>query len=170
MRTSLPEEALDDAATVRPYKTLAKVERAFRSLKTVDLQIRPIHNWLSDRVRAHVFLRMLSYYVTWHMERRLAPMLFKDDDRQGAEAQRTSPVAPALRSESALRKVRTKRTEHNEPVHSFATLLKDLATIAANRVQPLNTDLPVFTVITTPTPIQRRAFELLGVSHRLGYA
>jgi hypothetical protein len=169
LRTSLDEEAFGDDEVVSSYKALAYVERVFRGFNT-DLDIRPIRHRSEERVRAHVFLRMLSYYVTWHMERRLAPMLFKDDDHQSTEAQRTSPVAPALRSESALRKVRTKRTEHNEPVHSFATLLKDLATIAANRVQPLNTDLPVFTVITTPTPIQRRAFELLGVSHRLGYA
>jgi hypothetical protein len=169
LRTSLDEEAFGDDEVVSSYKALAYVERVFRGFNT-DLDIRPIRHRSEGRVRAHVFLCMLSYYVTWHMEARLAPMLFKDDDHQGAEAQRTSPVAPALRSESALRKVRTKRTEHNEPVHSFATLLKDLATITANKVQPLNTDLPVFTVITTPTPIQHRAFELLGVSHRLGYA
>ncbi|MGO9148213.1 MAG: IS1634 family transposase [Acidimicrobiales bacterium] len=169
LRTSLDEEAFGDDEVVSSYKALAYVERVFRGFNT-DLDIRPIRHRSEERVRAHVFLRMLSYYVTWHMEARLAPMLFKDDDHQGAEAQRTSPVAPAFRSESALRKVHTKRTEDNEPVHSFATLLKDLATIAANKVQPLNTDLPVFTVITTPTPIQRRAFELLGVSHRLGYA
>ena len=169
LRTSLDEEAFGDDEVVSSYKALAYVERVFRGFNT-DLDIRPIRHRSEERVRAHVFLRMLSYYVTWHMEARLAPMLFKDDDHQGAEAQRTSPVAPALRSESALRKVHTKRTEYDEPVHSFATLLKDLATIAANKVQPLNTDLPVFTVITTPTPIQRRAFELLGVSHRLGYA
>ncbi len=169
LRTSLDEEVFGNDEVVSSYKALPCVEWVFRGFNT-DLDIRPIRHRSEERVRAHVFLRMLSYYVTWHMERRLAPMLFKDDDHQGAEAQRTSPVAPALRSERALRKIRTKRTEHNEPVHSFATLLKDLATIAANRVQPLNTDLPVFTVITTPTPIQRRAFELLGVSHRLGYA
>jgi hypothetical protein len=166
LRTSLDEEAFGDDEVVSSYKALAYLERVFRGFN-IDLDIRHRNE---ERVRAHVFLRMLSYYVTWHMERRLAPMLFKDDDHQGAEAQRTSPVAPALRSESALRKIHTKRTEHNEPVHSFATLLKDLATIAANKVQPLSSDLPVFTVITTPTPIQRRAFELLGVSHRLGYA
>jgi hypothetical protein len=113
---------------------------------------------------------MLSYYVSFHMERSLAPMLFKDDDHEAAEAARTSPVAPALRSARALKKTSTKRTEDHHPVHSFATLLGDLATIAANRVQPIEGDLPAFTVVTTPTPIQRRAFELLGVSHRLGYA
>ncbi|HVA99982.1 MAG TPA: IS1634 family transposase, partial [Acidimicrobiales bacterium] len=110
-----------------------------------------------------------SYYVSFHMRRQLAPMLFKDDDRATAEATRTSPVAPALRSKRALSKITTKRTEQGEPVHSFASLLSDLATIAVNRVQPNDTDLPAFTVITTPTSIQRRAFELLGLSHRLGY-
>ncbi len=166
LRTSLDEEVFGEDEVISSYKALACVERVFRGFNT-DLDIRPIRHRSEERVRAHVFLRMLAYYVTWHMERRLAPMLFKDDDHQGVEAQRTSPVAPALRSERALRKVRTKRTE---PIHSFATLLEDLATIAANRVQPLKTDLPAFTVITTPTPIQRRAFELLGVPHRLGYA
>ena len=136
LRTSLDEEAFGEAEVVSSYKALAYVERVFRGFNT-DLDIRPIRHRSEERVRAHVFLRMLSYYVTWHMEARLAPMLFKDDDHQGAEAQRTSPVAPALRSERALRKIHTKRTEHNEPVHSFATLLKDLATIAANKVQPI---------------------------------
>lgn len=169
LRTSVGEAALARAEVVSSYKALAYVERVFRGFNT-DLDIRPIRHRTEGRVRAHVFLRMLSYYVTWHMERSLAPMLFKDDDHDGAEAARTSPVAPALRSEKALKKMHTKRTEEGEPVHSFATLLKDLATIAANRVQPIDGDLPTFTVITTPTPIQRRAFELLGISHRLGYA
>ena len=169
LRTSLSREALTTPGVVSSYKALANVERAFRGFNT-DLDIRPIRHRTEDRVRAHVFLRMLSYYVSFHMERQLAPVLFKDDDTQTAEAARTSPVAPARRSERALNKIHTKHTEDDEPVHSFATLLKDLATIAANKVQPLNTDLPVFTVITTPTILQRRAFELLGVSHRLGYA
>ena len=112
---------------------------------------------------------MLSYYVTFHMERQLAPMLFKDDDKQTAEAARTSPVAPRF-VPSARSKDPHQAHRGREPVHSFATLLKDLATIAANRVQPLDADLPAFTMITTPTMLQRRAFELLGVSHRLGYA
>jgi transposase len=169
LRTSLSREALTGPEVVSSYKALANVERAFRGFNT-DLDIRPIRHRTEDRVRAHVFLRMLSYYVTFHMERQLAPMLFKDDDKQTAEAARTSPVAPALRSQRALKKIRTKHTEEGEPVHSFATLLKDLATITANRVQPNDVDLPAFAVITTPTMLQRRAFELLGVSHRLGYA
>jgi len=168
LRTSLFDEALESAEVVSSYKSLAKVERVFRGFNT-DLDIRPIRHRTEERVRAHVLLKMLAYYVSFHMQERLASMLFMDDDKLSAEAARTSPVAPALRSEPALRKIATKHTDDNEPVHSFATLLRDLATIAANRVQPNDTDLPAFTVITTPTPLQRRAFELLGVSHRLGY-
>jgi len=169
LRTSLSGEALEGPEVVSSYKALANVERAFRSFNT-DLDIRPIRHRTEERVRAHVFLRMLSYYVSFHMERQLAPMLFRDDDKQAAEAARTSQVAPAQRSAGALRKVATKHTEAGDPVHSFQSLLKDLATIAANRVQPNDAGLPAFTVITTPTPLQRRAFELLGTSHRLGYA
>ena len=169
LRTSLGEEALASPEVVSSYKALANVERVFRGFNT-DLDIRPVRHRTEDRVRAHVFLRMLSYYVSFHMERQLAPVLFRDDDREAAEAARTSPVAPALRSERALAKIATKRTEDNAPVHSFQSLLADLATIVANRVQPNDAGLPAFTVITTPTPLQRRAFELLGVSHRLGYA
>ena len=169
LRTSLPEELLETPGVVSSYKALANVERAFRSFNT-DLEIRPIRHRSEDRVRAHVFLRMLSYYVSFHMERRLAPMLFRDDDKQAAEATRPSPVAPAKRSASALKKVATKKTAEQMPVHSFKSLLADLATIAANRVLPTNADLLAFNIITTPTPIQRRAFELLGVSHRIGYA
>lgn len=168
LRTNLPAQALATDEVVSSYKALSGVERVFRGFNT-DLDIRPIRHRSEERVRAHVFLRMLSYYVTFHMERQLAPMLFRDDDKASAEAARTSPVAPALRSDKALKKIHTKHTEENAPVHSFKSLLKDLATIAANRVQPRDTDLPAFRVITTPTPIQRRAFELLGVSHRLGY-
>jgi len=169
LRTSLSGEALESPEVISSYKALAGVERAFRSFNT-DLDIRPIRHRTEERVRAHVFLRMLSYYVSFHMERQLAPMLFRDDDKQAAEAARTSPVAPAQRSAGALRKLATKHTEEGDPVHSFQSLLKDLATIATNRVQPNDAGLPAFTVITTPTPLQRRAFELLGTSHRLGYA
>ena len=167
LRTSLGEEALEAPGVVSSYKALANVERAFRGFNT-DLDIRPVRHRTEDRVRAHVLLRMLSYYVSFHMERQLAPLLFRDDDKDGAEAARTSPVAPAQRSARALAKISTKHTEAGEPAHSFKSLLADLATIAANRVQP-GAGLPAFTVVTTPTPLQRRAFELLGVSHRLGY-
>jgi len=113
---------------------------------------------------------MLSYYVTWHLNNRLASMLFTDDDAEAAQAARTSPVAPARRSEKALKKTHTKRTEEGQPVHSFKSLLADLATICLNKIEPTEHGLPPFNVITTPTPIQRRAFKLLGVSHRLGAA
>jgi hypothetical protein len=168
LRTSVERSVLERDEVVSSYKALAYLERVFRGFNT-DLDIRPIRHRTEERVRAHVFLRMLSYYVSFHMARALAPMLFKDDDHDGAEAARTSPVAPAQRSARAIKKTRTKRTEDHEPVHSFATLLEDLATVAANRVQPTGAGVPAFTVVTTPTPIQRRAFELLGVSHRLGY-
>jgi hypothetical protein len=167
LRTSLGDEALASPEVVSSYKALANVERVFRGFNT-DLDIRPIRHRTEDRVRTHVFLRMLSYYVRYHMERQLAPVLFRDDDKASAEAARTSPVAPAQRSPSALKKISTKHNGAGEPVHSFKSLLADLATIAANRVQP-DADVPAFTVVTTPTPLQRRAFELLGVSHRLGY-
>ena len=167
IRTSLPAGVLGTGAAVESYKALENVERVFRGLNT-DLLIRPIRHRLEDRVRAHVLIRMLAYYVTWHMQQRLAPMLFKDDDPAAGKAARPSPVAPAQRSPSALAKAAAKTTTGAAPVHSFATLLDDLATIAASRIQPAG-GLPAFTVITTPTPIQRQAFELLAVSHRLGH-
>ena len=168
LRTSVPGEALPCEAVVSSYKSLAGVERAFRAFNT-DLDIRPIRHRSEVRVRAHVFLAMLSYYVTFHMERALAPMLFRDDDKEGAEATRTSPVAPARRSSSAMEKVTTKKTPERLPVHSFAILLADLGTICANQIAPTDAELDGFTLITTPTPLQRRAFDLLGVSHRVGY-
>ena len=166
IRTSLGEDALAAAATVESYKALANVERVFRGLNT-DLLIRPIRHHLAERVRAHVLIRTLAYYLTWHMQHALAPMLFKDDDPAAGQAARTSPVAPAQRSPAALAKAATKTTPGGQPVHSFATLLADLATIAASRIQPAH-GTP-FTLITTPSPVQRQAFQLLGVSHRLGY-
>jgi hypothetical protein len=168
IRTSLPAGVLGAGAAVDSYKALENVERVFRGLNT-DLLIRPIRHRLEDRVKAHVLIRLLAYYITWHMQQRLAPILFKDDNPAAGKRARPSPVAPAQRSPSALAKAATKATTSGEPVHSFATLLDDLATIAANRIQPTGGP-PAFTVITTPTPIQRQAFEFLGVSHRLGYA
>jgi Transposase DDE domain len=168
IRTSLPADALGTGGAVESYKGLENVERVFRGLNS-DLLIRPIRHRLKDRVRAHVLIRMLAYYVTWHMQQRLAPMLFKDHNPAAGKTARPSPVAPAQRSPAALAKAATKATTDGGPVHSFATLLEDLATIAASRIQPAG-GLPAFTVITTPTPVQRHAFELLGVSHRLGYA
>ena len=169
LRTSVPRAELSSTEVVSSYKALSGVERAFRAFNT-DLDIRPIRHRSAERVRAHVFLRMLSYYVAFHMERELAPMLFKDDDHDAAEQARTSPVAPATRSARALAKAATKRTAEHLPVHSFQSLLADLATIAANRIKPTDSGLDDFTLVTTPTPLQRRAFQLLGVPHRLGYA
>ena len=163
VRTSLPAEALDDKASVRAYKSLAMVERAFRCLKTVDLHVRPIHHWLEDRVRAHVFLCMLAYYVEWALRARLAPMLYDDDDKEAAEALRDSPVAKAERSPSALAKRATGRAPDGVPVHSFQSLLADLATLARNTVlTAIAPDRP-FTLLTRPTPVQQKAFDLLAV-------
>jgi transposase len=163
IRTSLPREALGPDQIVRSYKSLAEVERAFRSMKTVDLKVRPIYHRLADRVRAHVFLCMLAYYVEWHMHRALAPMLFDDDDKAAAENLRGSVVAKAQRSPRAEEKALTKRTPEGAPVHSFQTLLLDLATLAKNRVQPKQVGALPFDMLTMPTPLQRQALELLGV-------
>jgi hypothetical protein len=169
LRTSVAASDLGSSEVVASYKALAQVERAFRAFNT-DLDIRPIRHRTEDRVRAHVFLRMLSYYLSWHMQGRLAPLLFTDDDKPAAQAARPSPVAPAARSPRALAKAATKQTPGNLPVHSFATLLADLATICLNTIAPADPALPGFQLVTTPTALQRQAFELLGVSHRLGVA
>jgi transposase len=164
VRTSLTAELLDDAAAVRSYKSLSQVERAFRCIKTVDLQVRPVHHWLADRVRAHVFLCMLAYYLEWHMRRKLAPLLFDDTDKEAAEAARESVVAKAQRSPAAIKKQTTGLTPGGTPVHSFQTLLADLATLARNTiVTAVAPNLPL-TVLTRPTAIQQRAFELLNVA------
>jgi len=164
LRTSVHPGDLEPAGVVSSYKALAQVERAFRAFNT-DLDIRPIRHRTEDRVRAHVFLRMISYYITWHMHARLAPILFTDDDKAAVEAARPSPVAPAARSPRALAKAAAKRTPGGLPVHSFTSLLADLATICLNQIQPAD---PAFHLVTTPTPLQRQALDLLGVSHRLG--
>ena len=169
VRTSIGPGHLDSGEVVSSYKALAQVERAFRAFNT-DLDIRPIRHRTEDRVRAHVFLRMLSYYLSWHLQARLAPLLFTDDDKPAASAARTSPVAPAARSPRALAKAATKQTPGDLPVHSFATLLADLGTICLNTIAPADPALPGFRLVTTPTALQRQAFELLGVSHRLGVA
>ena len=168
LRTSLPDNTLPTDDVVARYKGLEDVERFFRTLNT-ELDVRPIRHRLAGRVRAHMFLRMLSYYLSWHMKQDLAPILFCDHDKPAAHAKRTDPVAAAQRSNPALAKASRKRTEDDYPVHSFTSLLADLATICANHIQP-NHDVPPFTIITTPTALQRRAFELLGVSHRHGMA
>jgi hypothetical protein len=167
LRTSLPADTLPADDVVLRYKGLEDVERFFRTLNS-ELDVRPIRHRLADRVRAHMFLRMLSYYLSWHMKHALAPILFHDNDKPGAAAKRANPVAAAQRSDQALTKAARKRTEDGVPVHSFTSLLADLATICANHIQPAD-DTPPFTIITSPTPLQRQAFELLAVSHRHGY-
>jgi transposase len=164
VRTSLAAEVLDDAATVRSYKSLSQVERAFRCIKTVDLHVRPVHHWLADRVRAHVFLCMLAYYLEWHMRRKLAPLLFDDTDKDAAEASRKSVVASARRSPEAIRKQNTGVTRDGLPVHSFRTLLADLATLARNTIATAITPGYPLTVLTRPTPVQRKAFELMEIA------
>jgi hypothetical protein len=165
LRTSLPAEQIDTAGTVRAYKSLAQVERAFRCMKTVDLELRPVFHWTAPRVRAHVLLCMLAYYLEWHMRQSLAPMLFDDHDRAAAEAARTSPVAKAKVSKAAQRKASTQRVDvgdgQTQPVHSFRTLLADLATLTRNTV--CFGGQKVLSVQATATPLQRRALNLLGV-------
>ena len=163
VRTTVDAERLSAEDVVLSYKRLAHVERAFRSLKTLDLHIRPIHHRKADRVRAHVLLCMLAYYVEWHMRRALAPILFDEDDPPAAEALRASVVAPAQRSPRARAKAATQRTPDGEPVHSFASLLRSLATIVKNRVQPRADHTTAFDVVTTPTPHQKHALDLLNV-------
>jgi transposase len=164
VRTSLPEATLGDADTVRSYKSLARVERAFRCIKTVDLNVRPVYHWLEGRVRAHVLLCMLAYYLEWHMRRCLAPMLFDDTDEDEAEALRSSVVAQAQRSKAAVKKQTTGMTPDGLPVHSFRTLLADLATLARNTIITAISPLYPLTVVTRPTPVQQKAFDLLGLA------
>lgn len=167
IRTSVPEEALGPESTVRAYKDLCKVERAFRCLKTIDLKVRPIYHRHSDRVRAHVFLCMLSYYVEWHMRGKLARILFDDEDKELAELLRESIVAPAERSPRAKMKDLTKQTEDGVSVGSFRALLKDLGTLCKNRLRTQGEKGCEFYMLTQPTDRQRRAFELLGASPSL---
>jgi hypothetical protein len=164
IRTSVPAEQLDAPAAVRAYKSLAQVEHAFRSLKTVDLQIRPIHHWLGPRVRAHVFLCMLAYYVEWHMRARLKPILFDDTDRKAAEAARASIVAPIEPSPAAAAKRSRKRTPDGLPAHSFQSLLRDLATCTLNQTALAIANAGPVAIVARPTPTQARAFELLGTN------
>lgn len=163
IRTDVSADTLDADSTVRAYKSLSSVEQAFRSYKTVDLKVRPIYHHLADRVKAHVFLCMLAYYLEWHMRKRLAPILFDDDSKVLPES--TCVVAPAVRSDAAIAKAQTKRTLDGFPVHSFQSLLTDLGTITNNRIQStLSSTRMTFDKITTPTPLQQKAFDLLGVS------
>ena len=164
IRTNVPAETLTADEAVQSYKDLSRIERAFRSFKTTDLRVRPVHHRLPDRVRAHVFLCMLAYYVEWHMRRRLAPLLFDDEHPEQGRARRASVVAPAQRSEQADTKARRHTTDDGHVVHSFHDLLAALRTLCKNRVRlaiPDSNSTP-FELLTDPTPLQRTAFELLG--------
>ncbi len=164
IRTSLPKDQLDAPAAVAAYKSLANVERAFRSMKTVDLNVRPVFHYSEPRVRAHVFLCMLAYYVEWHMRQRLKPMLFDDEHLDEASASRASPVAKAVRSEQAKAKDASKRADDGLPLHSFRTLLKDLGTLSYNIARTAANPNATIPIVARPTPIQAKAFELLGLS------
>ena len=163
IRTNVPADVMTDPQVVASYKSLSQVERAFRSIKTVDLEIRPIYHWLEDRVRAHVLLCMLAYHVEWHMHGALSPMLYEDDEKQAVLAERSSPVAKAPRSEKARAKQATHRTADGLPVHSFQSLIADLGTLCLNTVVTATSPDYQITIATRPTPIQAKAFELLGV-------
>jgi hypothetical protein len=163
IRTSMAAQQLDGAAAVAAYKSLAHVERAFRSMKTVDLNVRPVFHYNEARVRAHVFLCMLAYYVEWHMRQRLKPLLFDDEYLEQASATRPSPVAKAVRSEHAKAKDQTKRAQDGMPLHSFRTLLKDLATLTYNIARTAANPNATIDITARPTPIQAKAFELLGL-------
>lgn len=163
LRTNVPASELTAEKTVEAYKRLSHVERSFRCFKGVDLKVRPVHHRLADRVRAHIFLCMLAYYVEWHMRERLAPLLFDDDDPVDTARNRASIVAPAARSDSARRKASARVTDDGFPVHSFTDLFKQLGTLCKNHV---SAELPApvsFVQYTAATPLQRRAFELLDV-------
>ena len=156
IRTSVAKEDLDDAKTVEAYKGLSVVERNFRNLKVIDLDLRPIYHWSENRVRAHVFLSMLSLYVTWHMREALTPLLFGD----GQIPERDDPVGPATRSMAAHAKDSTKRGPDGETIHSFGTLLAHLGTLTRNTVA--FTQGVEIEQLSVPTPLQRRVFELIG--------
>ena len=164
IRTSLNADQLDAAATVAAYKSLANVERAFRSMKTLDLHVRPVFHYNTERVRAHVFLCMLTYYVEWHMRECLKPMLFDDEFIEQTQAARASPVNKALRSDHARAKDASKRADDGSPLHSFRTLLQDLGTVAYNITSTsLNPNAKII-ITTRPTPVQATAFKLLYVN------
>ena len=163
VRSSVDKERMESEEVVGTYKSLAVVERAFRCMKTVDLSLRPIYHHNDDRIRAHVFICMLAYYVEWHMREKLRPILFADHDRDAAEVERSSVVAPAKRSTAAKRKDSQRQTEDGYPVQSFQDILKTMGTLCRNRVR-LDQQDAHFDKLTIPTPYQRHVLDLLGVS------
>jgi transposase len=162
IRTPLPATQLSSDDAVRYYKDLGQVESAFRTLKSDDLKIRPIHHRTEERVRAHLFLCLLAYYVTWHMREAWRPLLFADTERE-RRAER-DPVAPATRSDTALAKVATKTLPNGSPAHSFRTLLNELGTIVRNtcRRRHADTHEATFNIDTTPNAQQREALDLIN--------
>ena len=161
IRTSVLPQVMPAEQVVATYKSLSKVERAFRSFKSIDLRVRPIFHWNDDRIRAHVFLCMLAYHVEWHMRERLRDVLFDDADHDAAQAARRSVVAPSVRSESARKKDAGRVNTDGFAVPRFQDLLKDLATLCRNRMRLTNSDSE-FQQLTESTPLQRRVFELLA--------
>jgi len=166
VRTSVPAEAMAAAETVQAYKDLARVERAFRCLKTIDLDIRPVRHWVANRVRAHVFLCMLAYYVEWHLRQALAPLLFHDTEITAARAERTSPVRKTEPSQSSKTKKATGRNEDGQPVMAFADLMDHLGTLARNDLAAPLQDSRSIILYTSPTRLQEAAFERLGIDPR----
>ncbi len=158
IRTTVGPEQMDPAKVVATYKSLARVERDFRSIKSIDLDLRPIHHWTETRVRAHVFICMLAAYLVWHLRAAWAPLTFTDEDRPDP----ADPVAPARRSQGADHKAATKTTTDDLPAHSFTSLLAHLATLTRNHLRVAGHDTSGFDLLAIPTPTQRRAFELLG--------
>ena len=167
VRTNVKSETLNSTDTVQAYKDLANVERAFRCIKTVDLEIRPIHHRRADRVRAHVLLCMLAYYLEWHMRKDLQPIIFEDHDKAAARSARKSVVAKSERSEAADKKAATKQTHDGLPVHSFRSLLTDLATVTRNTMAFANSPKSTFVMYPEFTQLQERAFQLLGTDVKL---
>ena len=163
VRTSLGDSDIGAEGTVSAYKSLSRVERAFRSIKTASLQVRPIYVYSENHVRGHLFLCVLGYYLEWHLRRKLAPVMFEDSDREGAEKKRSTPVEKAQVSDSARTKYDTKKTQEGFCVHSFGTLMEDLGTLSLNEVTLPGSPEHRFPMITEPTPLQSRAFELLDV-------
>jgi hypothetical protein len=163
LRSNIPREELGAEETVLSYKGLGGVEQAFRCFKSVDLKVRPIFHRSVKRVKAHIFLCMLAYYVEWHMREKLAELLFDEDDEAGAKAARRSVVAPAKRSASCQKKARTKRTADGMPVHSFRTMLEDLKRLTRDEISFPGVDQS-FLKLATPTPLQQWVFNLLEVT------
>jgi transposase len=175
IRTSVSETVMDASTTVRAYKSLSQVESAFRCYKSIDLKVRPIYHYKGERVKAHIFLCMLAYYVEWHLRKLLAPLLFEDEGASSGETpdacvareevSENTDVMRAIRSLSAIAKERKKRNSEDLPVHSFRTLLEDLGTICLNKIRYTSSSGEyVFSKITQPTPLQQSCLEKLGVS------